>query len=268
MIIDFHTHCYPDLLAKKALGNVPKDSPFGAFYDGTLPGLVDYIRRCGVERAVTLHIATRPDYVRSVNDWAAVCQSTENIYAFGTIHPEFKDYKEEIKRLKAQGIRGLKFHPYYQQFDVDDRRVYRIYEAAAGEGMIMLFHTGVDSRNAGDYCSPKKFHRFVCDFKGAMIVGAHLGGMFWWQEAFDLLLGKDIYLDTSCAFRFLSEEEKVRLLKEHDNKRILFGSDTPWVDIADDIKALESYLTKENKDDIFYNNAMELLKPICNDLIK
>jgi len=259
MIFDFHTHVYPPTHAAKAMSIVPKGSPFGPFYDGTLEGLIASMKRCGIDKALTLHIANQPAFVEKVNDWAIFCNSMPNIYAFGSIHPLYVDYKSELKRLKAHGIKGLKFHPYYQHFDVDDRAVYPVYEAAASEGMIMLFHTGSDSRNLGDYAMPQKFARFCEDFQSAKIVGAHLGGMWAYDEAFDLMLGKNMYLDTSFAFRYLNENQKKRLLDTHDHKKILFGTDAPWVDANDDIAQLEKYLTGESRDLIFYDNAMRLL---------
>ncbi|MCL2556688.1 MAG: amidohydrolase family protein [Firmicutes bacterium] len=258
-IFDFHTHVYPPTHAQKAMSIIPKDSPFGPFYDGTLEGLIVSNKRCGVDKALTLHIANQAAFIEKVNDWAIYCNSVPNIYAFGSLHPDYKDIKKEIKRLKAHGIKGLKFHPYYQKFDVDDKAMYHIYEAAASEDMIMLFHTGTDLRHLGDYCMPKKFNRFCDDFKDAKIVGAHLGGMLVFDEAFDLMLGKSMYLDTSFAFRYLNENQKKKLLTEHDHKKILFGTDAPWVDAKDDIEQLEKYLSEESRKLIFYDNAIKLL---------
>jgi len=259
MIFDFHTHVYPPSHAQKAMSIIPKGSPFGPFYDGTLEGLIASNKRCGVDKALTLHIANQASYVEKVNNWAIHCNSIPNIYAFGSLHPLYKDVKNEIARLKSHGIKGLKFHPYCQAFDIDDKAMYHIYEAAAAEDMIMLFHTGSDSRHIGDYGMPKKFARFCNDFKDAKIVGAHLGGMWVYDEAFDLCLGGNMYLDTSFGFRFLNEEQKKRLLNEHDHNRILFGTDAPWVDAKDDIEKLDKYLSGQSKELIFYQNAIRLL---------
>ena len=260
MIIDFHTHCYTPEHAQKALALIPKGSQFGPFYDGTLDGLKKSMQKNGVDASLTLHIANQPEYVQKVNDWAVYCNSQDGIYAFGSLHPKFKDYKSEIARLKKCGIKGLKFHPYFQYFDVDDKAMYPIYEAAASEGMAMLFHAGTDIRIIGDYCMPQRFARFCNDFKGAKIVGAHLGGMLAWDEAFDLLLGKDVYLDTSFAFRFLTENQRKRLLDCHDPRLILFGTDGPWVDSKDDLDILKRYISGDSADLILYKNAKGLLE--------
>jgi len=260
MIIDFHTHCYTPEHALKALALIPKGSQFGPYYDGTLDGLKKSMLKNGIDISLTLHIANKPEYVQKVNDWAIFCNSQDNIYAFGSIHPLCKDYKAEIKRLKNHGIKGLKFHPYFQHFDVDDKAMYPIYEAAATEGLTMLFHAGADIRIVGDYCMPRRFARFCSDFKSAKIVGAHLGGMLAWDEAFDLLLGTDVYLDTSFAFRFLTENQRKKLLDIHDPRRILFGTDGPWVDAKDDLDILKRYVSGQHADLILFRNATELLE--------
>lgn len=259
MIVDFHTHCYADTVAQKARHVLPEGSQFGPFYDCTLGGLLDSMKKNGIDMSLTLHIANTPHAVKKVNDWAITCNQTPNIRAFGSVHPQYPDYKSEIARLKDAGIKGLKFHPYYQKFDCDDRSVYPVYEEAAKQGMIMLFHCGYDMMVEGAYCTPDKFARMASDFGGATIVAAHLGGWDLWDEAFELFLGKDIYLDTSFAFRFLTDEKRRILLDNHSPDRLLFGTDGPWVDSADDVAVLRGYVSGEKADKIFYKNALHLL---------
>jgi len=251
-----------DALAKKAMAHIPKGSPFGPFYDASLQGLTEAMKKNGVDYSLTLHIASKPQNVQKVNDWAIFCQSQKNIFAFGSLHPNLPldQCRAEIIRLKQNKIAGLKFHPHHQAFDVDDKAMYPIYQLCAKHDMIMLFHAGTDLRIIGDYCSPRRFNKFVSDFYGAKIVGAHLGGMLDWDNAFDLLLGKDIYLDTSFAYRYLYPDQKKRLFDGHDHKKILFGTDGPYVCAKNDIEILKNDINNKNiLNDILYQNAANLL---------
>ncbi|MBR5314982.1 MAG: hypothetical protein IKU45_06185, partial [Clostridia bacterium] len=71
MIIDFHTHCFPDALAAKA---IPKLSHAAGGLlpctDGTLSGLRASMQDCGVDISVVMNISTNADQMRKVNDFA------------------------------------------------------------------------------------------------------------------------------------------------------------------------------------------------------
>ena len=66
------------------------------------------------------------------------------IEALAAMHPADPLSPEQMRKLKQQGFRGFKFHPDYQDFFVDDPRMYPLYERIAAEGMFVLFHAGVD----------------------------------------------------------------------------------------------------------------------------
>lgn len=51
---------------------------------------------------------------------------------------------DELDRIKALGLKGVKLHPDYQRFLVDDPRCIPIYEKISRLGLITVFHTGLD----------------------------------------------------------------------------------------------------------------------------
>ena len=258
MVVDFHTHCYKPLLAKKATSLIPPGSPYGPYYDGTVDGLLDSMAKTGIDYSVVQNIANSPTSVKAVNDFAIELLGYDKLIPFGSVHPDYDDIEGEIKRLKEHGIKGLKFHPYYQHCELTSKAAYKAYEKGAKHDMVMLFHGGHDLMVPGDNSNPRLLRQISDDFKGAKLVFAHLGGWDLWDECFKLLIGQDVYLDTSFAFMFLSQEQIDFVLNNHDPKRLLFGTDGPWTDAKKELKCTRQLATPY-LDDILYGNAFRLL---------
>jgi len=74
------------------------------------------------------------------------------------------------------------------------------------------------------------------------------------------LVGTDIYLDTSYSLDFMDGEQAKRIIRNHDVKKILFATDSPWADQKEAISKLKSLnLDKETEDAILGLNAKALL---------
>jgi len=260
MKIDFHTHCFPDKLAERALSQLAHRSIFKPFFDGTLGGLKARLYEAGIDGMVICNIATNPKQTQSVNDFA-ISSVSENVWPFGSVHPLYENYKDEIDRLHAAGIKGLKFHPDYQGLFVDDERMYPIYEYAANKGMIMLFHTGLDVGLRGVVKStPDRFVNVIAAFKGAKLVAAHAGGYAYADVSEEYLIGKDCWLDTSASLSNISKKQAERMIKNHGVDKILFATDLPWFKPEKEIRFIDGLdLTAEDREKIYYKNARKLL---------
>lgn len=259
MIIDFHTHCFADNIAARAMGSLIERSLYPAHFDGTLNGLKKSMRSAGIDLSIVCNIATNPHQTEKVNDWA-ISSNGDGIISFGSVHPEYKNFSAEIARLKNAGIKGVKFHPDYQGFDVDDKSVYPLYETLAENEMVMLFHCGHDLVPRERYrCLPKAFVKFVNDFKGAKIVGAHLGGQDLWDDVFEYVAPCDVYVDTSFGFKYLSQNDIDRFIGFHGEDKILFGTDTPWQCQKTEVREMRSFVSGETAEKIFHANAEKLL---------
>ena len=128
MIIDFHTHCFPEKIAQRAIMGLSYNS--GAIApntNGQLDGLVEVMDKDGVDISVVLHIATNERQQHSVNDFAASIQN-ERIISFGSVYPDAPDVLEELERIKELGLLGVKLHPEFQNFYVDDEKMKPIYK--------------------------------------------------------------------------------------------------------------------------------------------
>ncbi len=261
MVIDFHTHCFPNALAPRAMERLAAGSQYPPQLNGTLSDLKGSMDRAGIDVSVVLHIATNAAQTPKVNDFAIAINDNERIVSFGSVHPDHGDIGGELARLRAAGIRGLKFHPDFQDFDVDDKRMYAIYEKAAALGFIMLFHCGCDLDVRMKYrCTPERFARVARDFHSAVIVGAHLGGQAMWDDVLRYTVGQDVYLDTSYAFGWLSDAQLSEVLARHDPRKLLFGTDSPWAEQKADVDMMRRRIGDTQLfDKIMGENAARLL---------
>jgi hypothetical protein len=260
MIIDIHSHCFPDGLASRAIAALTEKAGIPAYTDGTVRDLKRSMITAGIDMCVIQHIATKPEQTANVNRWAVEIQDA-GIIGFGSIHPDYQGWREEIKWLVGSGIKGVKFHPEYQDFYVDDPKVYPIYEALFEAGLTVLFHAGVDLGFPYPYhCTPSRLAKVLDSFLGSRMIAAHMGGYRYWKDVERYLLGKDIYLDTSFAFNDLGAETMLALIKGHGVDRILFGSDSPWTDQWKEVSNIKSLdLSGEEIASILGGNAVHLL---------
>ena len=105
MIIDFHTHMFPDKIAGRTLDYL--SGIFGAspFADGTYTGLCNSMGKGAVDISIALPAVTKVSQVAAINRFASAY--TEGpVISFGGIHPECENYKEILKEIKNLG-RGL-----------------------------------------------------------------------------------------------------------------------------------------------------------------
>ena len=261
MVIDFHVHCFSDELAGRAIPKLASAAGIPARLNGTVSDLEKSMIKAGVTLSVIQHIATKPSQTRSVNDYAAsICN--QRLHSFGTLHPDYNDWKSEIIRIKELGLKGIKFHPDYQNFFVDEARMFRIYEKVFEADFAVLFHAGYDiGLPAPHHCTPDRLSHVLDAFPGARIIAAHMGGQSMWNAVEEYLVGRDLYFDTSYSQKFLDTSQFLRIIKNHNPKRILFATDSPWADQAEEIERIKSAgLEKSLLDDILCNNAANLLK--------
>lgn len=215
--------------------------------------------RAGIDLVVTQPVATKASQVTKMNDWAASTAS-DRILPFGAIHPDTPDPGAEIARIAALGIRGVKLHPEYQAFSPDEPRMDVIYDALAEHDLVLLFHAGLDIGLPTDFGRPANFARMIERNPDLRIVLAHMGGWSLWDEVREHLLGLPVYLDTSFASDYMSDEEFLDLVSIHGASRVLFGTDGPWADMAAQVRWLRGLpLPREEAEGILGRNAAELL---------
>lgn len=262
MIIDFHVHAFPDALAAKALPLLSKCSGgVKPNYDATISGLESYLAKNNVDYAVVLNIATNPHQEKKVNDFAISLLEKKNIIPFGSVHPDSPNALSELKRLAKAGIRGIKLHPDYQHFFVDDEKMFPIYKKIAELGFITVFHAGVDIGYPKPvHCTPERLLRVLDLFDDAPVVAAHFGGWLLWDSVLEDLCGTKVYLDTAFSSGKMPPDYAKELIKAHGADKVLLGSDMPWSDTLDEVRFVQSLdLSAEDEEKILSNNAKRLL---------
>ncbi|MEW6665709.1 MAG: amidohydrolase family protein [Thermodesulfobacteriota bacterium] len=262
VIVDIHTHIYPDPVASGTLKRVCERASIPAYTDGTLRGLLASMESAGIDLSVVSSVATRPEQVSAIHDWLLGIEE-RRVLPLAVMHPDLPAGELPMRFLKEKGIRGFKVHPDYQDFFADEKRMYPFYETVQAAGMFVLFHAGVD-RGLPDpiHATPENLARVHRDFPGLVMIAAHMGGESLYEEAERHLLGKDIYLDTSFVLRRMPLPTVERFFLKHPLDRFLFGSDSPWTDQGDDLRFLLSlpFLSDEAKEMILGTNAARLLR--------
>ncbi|MBE6689022.1 MAG: amidohydrolase [Ruminococcaceae bacterium] len=263
MTIDFHTHAFPDMLAQKAIGVLTSNLTIDLkpVHNGTVSDLIARMDEWGIDKSVVAPIVTKPSQTKTLNEWA-VSITSQRIISLGSIYPSTDNYKQDIDFVCSLGLKGLKFHAEYQNFILDAPEMLRIYDYALSRGLIILHHAGADYGMPAPYkSSPKQFANVADQMCGGIIVAAHLGGHAQWDDVFDNLCGKNIYLDTSMGFEYYGKEMFKKIVSKHGADKILFASDSPWSNAGDDLKALRDCgLDCDTISMIEAKNAQRILK--------
>lgn len=255
--IDLHCHIFPPGVAEKVISTL--ESYYESRWTGTgeLDDLLRNLRRARISRGVIFSSATKPSQVVPANNFLSRLQAEypELLLAFGTLHPDFPDCRAEIARIRQLGLRGLKFHPDFQQFPIDDPGMDKIYEAVGG--LPLLFHVG-DNRT--QFSKPERLLNIHRKYPELKLIAAHMGGYSEWDRAWKYLIGQDIWLDISSTIKFLSPDEVRRMVVAHGVDRVLFASDYPATTPRRAVEEVMSLgLSAADNEKIFYRNAEKLL---------
>lgn len=259
-IIDFHTHAFPEEIAERAMAKLQEDCIVKACLDGTLESLIKSMDKSGIEKAVICNIATKPEQFSSILKWSKRIRS-DRIIPLLSIHPLDSEIKEHVKIIKEEGFLGIKMHPFYQEFAIDDEKVFKIYEALIEKDLFIIMHCGYDvSFPEWDIASPKRIINVINKFPELKFITTHLGAWKQWDEVERLILGKNIYMEISFSFGWLSDNKIREFLLKHPSDFILFGTDSPWADQSKEVENLRNLVLPDNfLNKIFYFNAKSLL---------
>ena len=262
MVIDFHTHAFNELIAEKAISKLEKIINYNAFTRGTISDNIKHFDEWGVDKAVSLSIATKPSQQRIINDWAAA-QAGDRIIPFGSVHPDAEDALQELERIKSLGIKGIKLHPDYQNFYIDEKRLYPIYRKCAELSLVIVFHSGVDVLSPDNvHATPDMCLRAFKAVPEMTMVLAHLGGNDLWEEVYEKLAGLEgnLYFDTALVGGRCPDSLIKKIIRKHGADRILLASDCPWHDTSSEINTIKRLgLSNEEIEMIFHKNAERLL---------
>ncbi|MDD5727678.1 MAG: amidohydrolase family protein, partial [Victivallales bacterium] len=223
MIIDFHTHYYPEKIVERAL-RCAEGAGIKAVTDGTRDGLMESMRRAGIDYSLALPLANTPDNVRGINRWAQL-HNRAPVFLLGSIHPFAKKPLELIRQIADMGFKGIKVHPEYQDFYFEDEELFPVWEACIENRLFVLTHAGKDINFPPPYkTSPAGLAQFHKRFRELRLVLAHLGSFEMWDESEELIAGLPVYLDLAFTLGHIPDEQLVRIIRKHGAERVLFGT--------------------------------------------
>jgi len=264
MVVDFHTHIFPDKIAARSIEHLENASGITAATNGTLQGLLDSMEKNNVDLSIILPVVTKPSQFESVNHFAAEVNDKykDKLISFGGIHPDSMDYKGELDRIKELGLPGIKLHPDYQGVMIDDERYMRIIEYADSLGLMIMVHAGIDIGLPNPvHCPPDKAAKVIDTIKPDKMILAHLGGWKQWEDVYQLLAGKNVYFDTSFTFDYIEQDLFLKIVEKHGYEKVLFATDSPWSDAKKAAEIVRNLPMEQNViEDILSGNAIKLLK--------
>lgn len=260
-IIDFHTHAFPDELAERVINMLEHGGGVKPHLNGTISSLLSSMDACGIEKSVICNIATNAAQFNSILKWCKKIRS-ERIVPFPSFHPYDPDFAERIDAIKEEGFKGIKLHPYYQNFTLDEDKVLPVYEKISRENLILVVHTGFDfAFPLIRIADPEKILRVTQMFPSLKLITTHLGAWKQWDEVEQFLLGKPIYMEISFSLDYIDEDDAVRhIFSAHPPEYIIFGTDSPWTEQRKTLSLFRALRLGEEKENlILRKNALTLL---------
>ena len=256
---DAHAHIYPGKIAEKATASV------GDFYHIPMQnvGLPHVLAQrggeAGIDRFLVCSVATKVEQVRSINQFIQdKCQKYPQFIGLGAWHQDITDISGEMDDIQARGLRGIKLHPDFQEFMIDDPKMLDVYKEAHRRGLPVLFHTG-DSRT--EFSSPHRLMNVIDKLSDFTCIAAHLGGYSEWEEARRELSGTNVYIDTSSSLFKVSPEEAKENIAHFGVDHTMFGTDFPMWDPKEELERFFALgFSQEENQAMLYDNFARLFQ--------
>ncbi|MBQ0099222.1 MAG: amidohydrolase family protein [Firmicutes bacterium] len=267
MIVDFHTHIFPEKIAERTLLALQSNSNNTPKTNGTHTGLIQKMEEAGVDLSIALPVLTKPTQFESVMNYAKeinelYSDKSRRIISFCGFHPDIENAKDKLKLVKENGFLGIKIHPDFQNTFIDDDKYINILKICKDLDLICVTHSGVDDgyKDCPVRCTPDRVLKVINKVNHDKFVLAHYGAHREWNETLDILAGKNVYFDTAFTLDHIDKDLFNKILDKHGDNKVLFATDSPWDDIKKDVELLKTFIDdKEVLDKIFYKNAIKLL---------
>jgi predicted TIM-barrel fold metal-dependent hydrolase len=257
VIIDGHCHVWPDAIAERALA--PVSSELRRFGDGKVSSLLAVMDAAGIDRAVCLAVANTGDRVESANRFVGSLDP-DRFVGFGSVHVDLSP-DENLASLARHGLRGVKVHPLFQGYALDDDRLFEILALLEGSYVVTI-HVG-EGGAGGERCSPEMVRAIAQTFPRLDVIACHFGGYHRLEQAEKFVVGlPNVSLDTSWppSFAEIGADRLRALITRHGYERVVFASDWPMADPAAEVRAVrELGLRDEESEAILGGNLSRLL---------
>ena len=277
MIIDFHTHIFPEWLRDQRSTYLERDATFAELYGSpratmaTAGELVQAMDEDGVDLSVVMGIGwCDQGLAREVNDYIidSVGRQPQRLVGFAGVSPAWGDMAaKEAERCARAGLRGIgELHPDSQGFDLGDTATMApLMEVARQHRLIVTTHS---SEPVGHLyqgkgrTKPEVLWRFIESYPDVTVVCAHWGGGLPFYalmpEVADAL--GNVYFDTAAS-PFLYDTRVFDVVPTLIGaQRVLLGSDFPLLRSRRLLAQVRgSSLSEPDRDAITGGNAARIL---------
>lgn len=273
MTIDFHVHFFPDAIAPRAMASMTEKLGGRAFPvgDGTAAGLLAAMDAAGVDIGVLCPVATRPGQFDTllrvslaIRDGALGPALARRIVPLAGIHPADPSAEARLRAIADAGLKGVKLHPYYQGFTLDDPSLHRFFCAVRDCGLAVQCHCGADLGFVDEpeaRCSPKRIWNLLKAVPGLRFCAAHAGGWSEDEEGFfdRLAFDTDCRADTAVLEQDVPKPAARRAVRAWPAEKLLFGTDFPWAPYAPVMDMVRKLRAPGELEGVFGANAAAFL---------
>ncbi len=277
MIVDFHSHIFPDEVRAHRASYMERDAWFATLYENpkrklaSAEEVVASMDAAGVDRTVVMGFAWRDGGLcRAHNDYIieSVHRFPDRLIGFACVQPLDRGDAKELERCLDAGLMGLgELSPDGQRFDIEDRGVLQ----ACAQVLMhydrpLLTHSSepIGHQYPGKgQTFPWKLLRLAQNFPDLKIVLAHWGGGLPFYELMPEVREAlhNVYYDTAASVFLYSMdifEVAVRLVGAG---RILWGTDYPILSQAKFLARVRACdLDHEQLSAVLGGNAARLLR--------
>ena len=277
MIVDFHTHVFPEWLRDERDRYISRDATFGELYAdpkarmATAEDLLAAMDSDGVDVAVAMGLGWSDEgLARDVNDYIidSVRRYPDRLVGFGGVNPAWGDAAaREADRCAQAGLKGVgELHPDSQGFDMGDGAVTApLMEAVRHHGLIVTAHSSepVGHLYPGKGSNrPEALWRFIQAYPDVTLVCAHWGGGLPFYALMPEVGAslENVYFDTAASPLLYEARIFDAAAALVGAGRILLGSDYALLRPRRLIAQIrESGLSEEERTAIMGDNAARLL---------
>lgn len=282
MIIDAHVHDF----SSKIVANVTKKEEMAkllcletieAKERVGLANLLKRMKACNIDSALLLPTSPASIVEKVNSEFIEKAEQNNHLYTACTLHPEFKNIGNELKRLSENNIKAIKLCSFSQGFKLNSKKTLDLFNRIQnfnikqGYSFFVILDTFTKAHkyfgtNPENTTSPELIQTLVKKFPGINFVAAHMAGL---ADSFEnikkhILKYDNLFLDTSNATHTLSQIEFVELLKIQGPEKIIFGTDWPWFDFKKEYELVNALsekagFSKAQKKMVFGKNIYNLL---------
>jgi hypothetical protein len=278
MIIDCHTHIFPDEMRKNRAPLSEKDGGFSSIYKNPkarmagVEELIASMDETGVDRSVICGFSWSDAALCALhNEYLldSVSRFPDRLIAFLSIPlAEPKQAASELKQGLMRGAMGVGEIAFYsREMTLEDLdRMKPVLTLMEREEIPLLLHTNenIGHPYSGKGTTPlQRFYELVLMFPKLNIIFAHWGGGLPFYELMPEVAGamSHVHYDMAASPFLYSNKIYAAVSKIVGPERILFGSDFPLISPKRYFREMEqSGLNEEDRRKILGLNLMKLLK--------